>query len=144
MTIELRVPVEGELHDKVAAVLQALYTWSSRGHESGSYASVELPKIELADAVLRALGLPDEPVEIPPMADESTGERARSRRRALIPLVVRARIIARDRFRCVKCRTDVDLTIDHIVPVVAGGTDDEANLQTLCRSCNSSKGARVA
>lgn len=32
-----------------------------------------------------------------------------------------------------------DLTVDHIVPLVAGGTHDAANLQVLCRSCNGRK-----
>lgn len=33
------------------------------------------------------------------------------------------------------------LTADHVLAVAAGGTQDGA-LQVLCRSCNSSKGAR--
>lgn len=32
-----------------------------------------------------------------------------------------------------------DLTVDHVIPKSAGGGDDRANLQVLCRSCNSSK-----
>jgi 5-methylcytosine-specific restriction protein A len=35
-----------------------------------------------------------------------------------------------------------DLTVDHVVPLAAGGAPyDVANTQVLCRSCNSSKGA---
>jgi len=35
-----------------------------------------------------------------------------------------------------------DLTVDHIVPLAAGGAPfDIANTSVLCRSCNSSKGA---
>lgn len=48
----------------------------------------------------------------------------------------------RDGWECKRCGGHVDLTVDHIVPVVAGGTNDFDNLQTLCRPCNSSKGAR--
>lgn len=36
-----------------------------------------------------------------------------------------------------------DLTIDHIHPEFHGGSHDPENLQLLCRSCNSSKGAKV-
>jgi hypothetical protein len=61
-------------------------------------------------------------------------------RRRTITASVRKRVFERDAYRCVECRGWVDLTIDHIVPVVRGGTDDEANLQTMCRSCNSRKG----
>lgn len=32
-----------------------------------------------------------------------------------------------------------DLTVDHIVPKAAGGTNDPDNLQVLCRGCNSRK-----
>lgn len=35
-----------------------------------------------------------------------------------------------------------DLTVDHIVPLNNGGTHDITNLRVICRSSNSSKGAR--
>ena len=35
-----------------------------------------------------------------------------------------------------------DLTVDHVVPLAAGGAPmDIGNLAVLCRSCNSTKGA---
>jgi len=35
-----------------------------------------------------------------------------------------------------------DLTVDHVVPVAAGGAPfDIGNTAVLCRSCNSTKGA---
>ena len=52
------------------------------------------------------------------------------------------RVFERDAYRCLRCGTWLDLTIDHIVPRSRGGTDDLHNLQTLCRSCNSWKGDR--
>ncbi|MCH7736503.1 MAG: HNH endonuclease [Chloroflexi bacterium] len=52
-------------------------------------------------------------------------------------------IFKRDDYRCLACSSDVDLTIDHIQPVSKGGLDNKYNLRTLCRSCNSAKGARV-
>jgi len=40
------------------------------------------------------------------------------------------------------CEECVDLTIDHIVPLSKGGSDDLENLQFMCRPHNSSKGDR--
>jgi hypothetical protein len=54
----------------------------------------------------------------------------------------RQRIYARDGYRCVKCGAGDDLTIDHIHPRFRGGGNEDENLRTLCRSCNSAKGAR--
>ena len=35
------------------------------------------------------------------------------------------------------------LTVDHIIPRAAGGTDERSNLQVLCRVCNSAKHTHV-
>lgn len=55
---------------------------------------------------------------------------------------VRNRILDRDGHKCRKCGSTESLAIDHIVAVRNGGGDEDANLQVLCKSCNSSKGAR--
>ena len=44
---------------------------------------------------------------------------------------------------CVRCGIDVNLSIDHVIPLVRGGRNDIENIQILCRSCNSSKGIKV-
>jgi hypothetical protein len=49
----------------------------------------------------------------------------------------------RDDWLCVVCGTHRNLTVDHIVPVSKGGSDELDNLQTMCKSCNSRKGNRV-
>lgn len=43
--------------------------------------------------------------------------------------------------RCVYCGRVAD-SLDHVVPVSKGGTNDAENLVPSCRSCNSSKGAK--
>lgn len=56
----------------------------------------------------------------------------------------------RDKGRCTICQSDLTglyatgkkLAIDHIVPLANGGVNDPTNLQILCQSCNSKKGAR--
>jgi hypothetical protein len=57
---------------------------------------------------------------------------------------LRRLIYQRDNFECVICRSMSDLTLDHIIPLVLGGRTEEMNLQTMCRGCNSRKGARVS
>lgn len=45
--------------------------------------------------------------------------------------------------RCVYCRAahpESYLEIDHVVPIIEGGTDDDFNLTQACRRCNLSKG----
>lgn len=46
-------------------------------------------------------------------------------------------------YKCVRCGRKEKLTADHIKPVSKGGDSNISNIQPLCRSCNSSKGAKV-
>lgn len=53
-------------------------------------------------------------------------------------------VFARDDFTCRYCGENsgsVKLHVDHIIPVSAGGTNDESNLITSCQPCNAGKGA---
>lgn len=59
-----------------------------------------------------------------------------------INIQLRYKIMLRDDFKCVLCGAtakDDRLIIDHKIPVVFGGTNDENNLRTLCRACNHGK-----
>lgn len=51
------------------------------------------------------------------------------------------RIYVQQKGRCAYCRTTLSdgYEVDHIVPLSAGGTNDPANVQLLCDSCNSRK-----
>lgn len=49
------------------------------------------------------------------------------------------------RGKCAYCRcslTKTNETIDHIVPIILGGTNLPHNLQLLCSTCNKSKGPK--
>ena len=56
---------------------------------------------------------------------------------------LRDRIYERDGRQCQYCGDTNDLTCDHIVPLLRGGTNDESNLTIACRPCNSSKGDKL-
>lgn len=63
------------------------------------------------------------------------------RRRRFSP-AERHRVLARDGYRCRWCGAADQLEVDHVVPFARGGVTHITNAQTLCRSCNASKGAR--
>jgi hypothetical protein len=55
---------------------------------------------------------------------------------------LRFEILRRDGYTCRYCGAqapEVQLAIDHVVPVTLGGTDDPANLVAACHGCNSGK-----
>ena len=52
------------------------------------------------------------------------------------------RIFSAQKGRCAICRREEKLTVDHIQPLDGGGSNWPRNLQGLCGTCNSSKGAR--
>jgi len=67
-----------------------------------------------------------------------------SRRRgfALVRSESYAAVAARDGEKCATCGRTDNLTVDHVLAIAKGGSNDIDNLQLLCRSCNSHKGAR--
>jgi 5-methylcytosine-specific restriction endonuclease McrA len=61
---------------------------------------------------------------------------------------LRQQVSARAGFRCEYCRTwqrviGMPLVVDHIVPRVAGGSDDQENLCAARYRCNEYKGAKT-
>jgi len=55
-------------------------------------------------------------------------------------------VLERDKFTCRYCgrsAPNVVLEVDHILPVLHGGTDDLSNLVTTCWECNNGKRDRV-
>lgn len=63
--------------------------------------------------------------------------------RSIIPAWVRAKVMERDGWKCKRCDATDRLELDHIYPWSLGGSDDEENLQVLCRTCNWRKGVTV-
>jgi hypothetical protein len=57
---------------------------------------------------------------------------------------LRYEVLRRDNHACRYCGVsapDVTLTVDHVIPVTLGGTDEPSNLVTACMPCNSGKSA---
>lgn len=55
---------------------------------------------------------------------------------------LRFEVLSRDGEACCKCGRrppEVELQVDHVIPVTLGGSDEPSNLQTLCKECNSGK-----
>ena len=52
-------------------------------------------------------------------------------------------ICKRQNGKCIHCGLKLKLTRDHIVPLSRGGTDFAFNIQGLCGSCNTRKGAKI-
>lgn len=65
-----------------------------------------------------------------------------SRRKPIDP-DLRWAVFRRDGYACLYCGSESNLSIDHVFPVSRGGDNHPDNLQTLCRDCNSRKGALV-
>lgn len=59
--------------------------------------------------------------------------------------IVRPRILFRDEYICQICKrvfSPMNLEIDHVVPLAAGGSDFDHNKQTICKWCHKAKTAR--
>jgi 5-methylcytosine-specific restriction endonuclease McrA len=58
----------------------------------------------------------------------------------------RKNILTRDGYVCQYCGREfgsIDLTIDHIIPKVQGGSNEWTNVVACCRCCNMRKGGRT-
>ena len=64
---------------------------------------------------------------------------AEKQRRKKITGAARKKIFERDLYRCRYCGSHKDISLDHVIPVSKGGSDEPDNLVTACRACNSRK-----
>lgn len=52
-------------------------------------------------------------------------------------------LVERASHACLACGAQTDLTVDHIVPLSRGGTNDIGNVQPLCFGCNQQKHTKI-
>jgi hypothetical protein len=69
--------------------------------------------------------------------------RAKQYTKQVISKELRWQVWERDNFTCRRCGTRQNLEVDHIHPERKGGKATLDNLQTLCKSCNTSKKDRL-
>ena len=69
--------------------------------------------------------------------------RRKAKRKDVITQTLRTQVFERDQYRCINCDSHEKLCADHIYPESKGGATTLENLQTLCQSCNSSKGTKT-
>ena len=89
--------------------------------------------------------LPTDFIKEPDVSPERAPEKIKQGRSPLPPKL-RTAVFKRDKFVCQYCGAcgpDVELEVDHIIPVSRGGTDDMKNLKTACFNCNRGKGDSV-
>lgn len=59
---------------------------------------------------------------------------------------LRSAVMRRDRWLCQPClskgRPTPASAVDHITPKASGGTDDQENLQAICKACHDAKTAK--
>jgi 5-methylcytosine-specific restriction endonuclease McrA len=63
-----------------------------------------------------------------------------------IQAALKHEVLKQAKYRCQDCgasNKDTELEVDHIIPVVQGGTDELDNLQVLCKDCNIKKNNRT-
>jgi 5-methylcytosine-specific restriction endonuclease McrA len=73
------------------------------------------------------------------MTNQTLINQDESRRSQHISRDVRQRVWQRYSGQCAECNATSYLEFDHIIPVAKGGSNEDANVQLLCRGCNSKK-----
>jgi len=63
-------------------------------------------------------------------------------KRINITKAIRIEVLKKYKMSCINCGSTERLEIDHIKPVIKGGTNDLKNLQVLCKTCNLKKGKK--
>lgn len=83
----------------------------------------------------------------PPIGPDGLPITRRQPGREPMSLRVRFDVLERDGFRCAYCGATPEdgakLVVDHILPVVEGGTNSMDNLVTACHPCNAGKAHRI-
>ena len=73
---------------------------------------------------------------------QSNDKREKTKDRVRFDYEKRKKILEKTRCRCGRCGKDLDtttMTVDHVIPLSKGGTNETSNLVALCDKCNQAK-----
>lgn len=134
--------VVGVSPDEMVAVLHELAGWFST---HGNYGKMAI-RPSVVDSFCRLPGLAAELQAIDWLRDHNgvlclRGFCNVSATRKTLGAKIRRQIL--DGAVCACCGTASELVIDHIIPIVRGGSCEISNLQALCWSCNARKGRKT-
>lgn len=103
--------------------------------------------LEVESATQAEVGNSEEQIDQRRAGDRERQRRYRERAKSADTkwLGKRHLVFERDGYKCTYCGADVtdDPNCDHVLPLIAGGTNDLINLTTSCRRCNSAKAGRT-
>jgi len=121
------------------AVIASVFQETPAGIELNRFGSGNMPPSEarrLADVLL----------QMADACDRINRRRDKQKKQRSSGKALRFKVLSRDGFRCRYCGASgahAVLHVDHVLPRVEGGTDDESNLVTACQDCNLGKGRSV-
>lgn len=132
-----------ELQTSPAEVLVLLYRLAGWFEKHGDYGHMKADDAQAIDDFLQRPGFSEHLKGCGWLKESGgmvwlTGFCVPSASRKSLGAKVRADVLSAQ--RCAACSSIEDLVVDHIVPVVRGGSSERANLQCLCSSCNRAKG----
>lgn len=108
------------------------FYWDDEGYTEEEIRALILDKIEQREKKVKRV-----------MARLGQNDISSSNSREVIPDDVKMFVWQRDGGRCVRCGSQQNLELDHIIPVSKGGSNTARNIQLLCEKCNRAKGSNL-
>ena len=113
---------------------------ATKAIEKGDVPLLELPLEEWSDWLQRS--------DVPEIFASTDGGLTKAFHRKVryeISGAVQQKVWVADEFKCIYCNRpmgEVQLTIDHFIPLELGGVNNQTNYLSACRKCNKEKGSQ--
>lgn len=78
--------------------------------------------------------------------NQTRNRRAKLRDGGVLSKGIEKKLMKLQKGKCPSCKVSLEhgFQLDHVIPVAAGGANEDSNVQLLCPKCNQSKGAKHA